>query len=200
MAPEPKQSQTDPTTEVLKPPTKKKTPKKLDTPTKVDSKKIGRPTKYEGQKTIDKFVQLVNMGLGYQQIADSLDINIDTIYEWFLKHKDFSEVVKQAKDNYDIVGVEKSLLKSAYGFTRKVQKLGKNDNIITLEEEVPPNPTSLIFWLSNRNRSRWKQRQEVEHSGEIKHIAVTVNAKVPQQKQLENIPIEIETDATDDAE
>jgi len=37
-----------------------------------------------------------------------------------------------------------------------------------IQEEVPPDTTACIFWLKNRRSSKWKDKQELEHSGELK--------------------------------
>lgn len=39
--------------------------------------------------------------------------------------------------------------------------------ILEVDKQVAPNPTSAIFWLKNRMREIWKDKQELEHSGGV---------------------------------
>jgi hypothetical protein len=74
---------------------------KTDKPAK---RKPGRPTKYQGPQTIAQvyaivarlrstpsdFLQLCGM----EQLADSLDVSRDTLYEWAKEHDEFSDALK----------------------------------------------------------------------------------------------------------
>jgi len=42
------------------------------------------------------------------------------------------------------------------------------------DEELPPDPTSMIFYLKNRRPDRWRDKQEVEHKGDL---IVNINRK-----------------------
>lgn len=136
----------------------------------------GRPTKYEGQKTIDRVKRFVELGATDVEIAQNLDVDEDTIYEWKNKHPEFSEALSKAKTIADSE-VENALLKSAKGFSRKIQKFDQDGNLVDTLEELPPNPTSMIFWLKNRQRDRWRDKQDVEHSGVIETVNVNIIKK-----------------------
>lgn len=136
---------------------KKKTPKK-------QKKTLGRPTKYKIEyNNIAK--SLASRGCKDIEIAEAFQVNEDTIHEWKKVYPDFSEFLKQGKEQFDSGEVENALLKSAMGFKRVVQKLDRDGIPIEILEEVPPHPTSLIFWLKNRQPVRWRDKQEVEHQG-----------------------------------
>jgi hypothetical protein len=38
-------------------------------------------------------------------------------------------------------------------------------------EHVPPDPTSMIFWLKNRRKEQWREKSEVEHTGSKELLA-----------------------------
>jgi hypothetical protein len=38
----------------------------------------------------------------------------------------------------------------------------------TVKKIIPPDPTSMIFWLKNRRPESWRDKTEVEHSGGVK--------------------------------
>ncbi|MDR8011858.1 terminase, partial [Escherichia coli] len=39
-----------------------------------------------------------------------------------------------------------------------------------LEKYYPPDTTAAIFWLKNRQKDKWRDKQEVEHTGEVNLI------------------------------
>lgn len=98
-----------------------------------------------------------------EQLAEFLQVNIDTIYEWKKVHPEFSDVIKKGKDAFDSRQVETSLLKRALGYTRTVERVTKQGDVLPCIEEVPPDPVSCFFWLKNRNPERWKDKQEIDH-------------------------------------
>lgn len=131
----------------------------------------GQPTKFK-QEFVEQGQHLARLGFTSQQLADFFKVHIDTLYEWFKVYPGFSETIKSAKDDHDSDLVETSLLKRARGFKRIVQRLSKDGDIIDTEEEVPPDATSMIFWLKNRQQKRWRDKQELEHSGAVNLTAV----------------------------
>lgn len=83
-------------------------------------------------------------GLTDKQIATNLNISEDTFYEYKKKYPEFSESLKKGKEIVDYE-VENALLKTA----------------------LEGNTTAQIFWLKNRRPSKWREKQEVQHSGNI---------------------------------
>jgi len=112
----------------------------------------GRPTKYKGEETCEKARGLCLKGATDEMLAIALDIDIATLYRWKNDFSEFCEVLKDSKSIHD-VEVEASLAMAAKGFT------GPDDKY------YPPNPTSAIFWLKNRQPARWRDKQEHEHTG-----------------------------------
>lgn len=115
------------------------------------------------------------------QIAELLQINRNTLVEWEKNYPELTEALKDAGDELDH-SVELSLIKRAHGFMRKVQKVTAKGEVITIEEEVPPDATSMIFWLKNRQPAKWRDRQEHELTGKdgapiTPIINITVNGK-----------------------
>lgn len=133
----------------------------------VEEVKQGRPTKYQGESTCDAAEQAARLGATDLQLATVLSVSIDTITQWKKEHEEFSLSIKKGKAFFDDNCVESSLLKRAMGMKRMVQRITKDGDIIDTYEELPPDPTSMIFWLKNRRREYWKDRQAVEHSGTL---------------------------------
>lgn len=111
----------------------------------------GRPTKYD-PSLCDRAKDLCLMGATDEEIANILEIHKDTLYTWKLKYPEFSDALKDGKEIAD-AKVARSLYKRANGF------VGDDDKYF------PPDPTSCIFWLKNRRRNQWRDKQDVEHTG-----------------------------------
>ena len=115
-------------------------------------------------------------GLTDEQIAHNMKIGARTLYEWKQKYPQISQALKKGKAVVD-VEVENSLLKRAKGCTvvEETQELminpdtGKRELITTKKviKEIPPDTTAQIFWLKNRRPDLWRDKQNVELSGEV---------------------------------
>lgn len=83
-------------------------------------------------------------GLTLEQVATNMGISLSTLCEWRNKYPEISESLKEGKDDVDRQ-VENALFKAA----------------------IEGNTTAQIFWLKNRKRLEWRDKQEIEHSGEV---------------------------------
>jgi hypothetical protein len=142
--------------------------------------KVGRPTKYEGEATLEKTRKFVEAGFTLEQLAVGLDVDETTIHEWQNVHPEFSQLIKETKAFCDEV-IERSLFNRAKGMKRKTVITESDGTIVEKIEDVPPDATSMIFWLKNRKRIEWKDRQDIEHSGAV-DIAPQIILKVPEKK------------------
>lgn len=116
-------------------------------------------------------------GLTEEQIAGNMGIHRDTLNEWKKKYSDISDTLKRGKDIVDLQ-VENALLKRALGYmytetTRELTKnlkTGKEEIRVTktVQKEVVPDTTAQIFWLKNRKPDKWRDKQDVQISGELK--------------------------------
>ena len=154
--------------------TKKKDPENLQ--------KRGRKSGYEGEETIRQATKLCKMGAKDSDLAEFFQVTETTINNWKEDYPEFFESIKKAKDEYDTNGVENALLNRARGMSRIVERYDSiSGQVIQLTEEVLPDPTSMIFWLKNRNKDRWRDKQDVEHSGSINLRPVINYGKKPTQ-------------------
>lgn len=131
----------------------------------------GRPTKFKPE-----FVKLVKdyteLGATIDQIARFLGVDQLTIHRWMDSKPEFCKAIKETKELADYK-VEKSLYTRAMGFVKKSKRIdGKGDVIELKEEQVPPDTAAAFIWLKNRKPKEWRDKQEIEHSGEV---GVTLN-------------------------
>lgn len=134
-------------------------------------------TKYKDWKSKEKLRQIEEWAsyLVDAQIAKNMGIGITTFYEWKKKFPKFRDALKRGKKIADIE-VENALFKSATGFEHEevkeiVEILPNGEKKLKKEKTkkyIPPNPTSAIFWLKNRKPRQWRDKQVLEHDGEIK--------------------------------
>lgn len=114
------------------------------------------------------------------EMAKEMGISSSTFYEWLKKHPEMSEAVTRARTGADAravnESVERSLLETALGGVRVLKKPMKiktttydargrridREKIVMAEEEVyiKADVKAQIFWLTNREPERWRNRVE----------------------------------------
>lgn len=131
----------------------------------------GRPTKYREEYAHQAFVfACQDAGLTNVVLAKLFQVNIDSIYEWKKVHPGFSDALKLGAEELD-KRVEKSLYERARGYEHSEEKvfcnaLGEVTKVATIKH-YPPDPTSMIFWLKNRDKDRWRDKHDIDHTGTI---------------------------------
>lgn len=113
-------------------------------------------------------------GLTDEDIAHNIGISRSTLKEWKKKIPAISATLNTNKAIADI-RVENALYKKAIGCTVKekvISKIKNPDGTVTetariVERELPPDTTAGIFWLKNRKPKDWRDKQEVELSGNV---------------------------------
>lgn len=113
-------------------------------------------------------------GLTDEDIAHNIGISRSTLKEWKKKIPAISATLNTNKAIADI-RVENALFKKAVGCTvteKVISKIKNPDGTVTetertVERELPPDTTAGIFWLKNRKPKDWRDKQEVELSGNV---------------------------------
>ena len=128
----------------------------------------GRPSKFDDvdMGMVQKFCEC---GMTDIQICQFLDISEQTLTNWKKAHPEFFGSIKDWKIKAD-ENVSKSLYQRAHGYTCMESKTVIVDGqvkIVTLLKHYPPDPTSMIFWLKNRQKDKWRDTHTHEHSGDI---------------------------------
>jgi len=123
---------------------------------------------------VDKIVELYSTGRhSIKQICEATKINLSTYHAWRNDpEKDFSNRLKKADaDRLDnIKGMAtKGLVTLLEGKEYdEVQTTEEHDGKVTLKvtnKVIMPNPTSVIFALSNADSGNFQQKQKHEHGG-----------------------------------
>lgn len=144
-------------------------------------------------------------GLTDEQIAKNIGISRQTLYDWKKRYPDISYTLKKGKEVVDIE-VENALLKRALGYQyvevtkERMPKKDEFGNIMEDEEgnwifemvpikevvkEVQPDTTAQIFWLKNRRPDKWRDKQDIEHSGAVTNKNIDLSYMTDEELEAE---------------
>lgn len=135
---------------------------------------MARPTKYKPEYAAQA-AKLCLLGATDPEIADFFEVHIATIKRWRNDVPEFCAAIKDAKAAAD-ERVERSLFERAMGYQHDEVDIRVilNEVVQTpIRKVYPPDTTAAIFWLKNRKPAEWRDKQDIEHSGELKVSRVT---------------------------
>lgn len=132
----------------------------------------GRPTAFDDRYK-DLVRTLARKGATEAEISKALNITRITLYNWKKAHPEFFNALNDWKSLADSE-VERSLYERARGYTHPEtvvrwvsDESGSRWEKITVDKHYPPDPTSMIFWLKNRQPEQWREKQDISVSGDI---------------------------------
>ncbi|MEG0259428.1 MAG: helix-turn-helix domain-containing protein [Lysinibacillus sp.] len=144
-----------------------------------EKNKGGRQGKYVEWLTPEGLLKIEGWardGLTNEQIAQNIGITRKTLQEWIKRFSDIRDTLKKGKEVVDRQ-VENALLKRALGyrydeFTRELVEDLENGGMTlgitkVVTKEVAPDTTAQIFWLKNRKPQEWRDKQDIQHSGNM---------------------------------
>jgi DNA-binding XRE family transcriptional regulator len=137
--------------------------------------KNGRPSKKD-LINLEQLMILAAFGLTDVQLAQVFGISEKTLNS-YKKDERFLQSLKKGKEISDN-RVVRSLFERATGYEHPEVDIRVVDHAIVQTELIkhyPPDPTSMIFWLKNRNPEQWKDRVEIQ-TPEGKPLVVINNA------------------------
>lgn len=139
-----------------------------------DTLDVGRPTDYKPE-FVEQVKKLCLLGATDIEIADFFGVSVATIYRWSVKYPQFCEARTTAKEMADN-RVERSLYHRAIGYTFEAEEVFQYQGEVVrakVRKHVPPDTSSMIFWLKNRRRDQWRDIQRIEHgeAGEFDRLA-----------------------------
>ncbi len=128
-------------------------------------------------------------GLTDEQISRNMGISVATLYNWKAKYLEILEALKKGKEVVDRQ-VENALLKRALGYEYEEVKEKYECNVLTertvTKKEVVPDTTAQIFWLKNRLREKWSDKQSIEISKPIDESINEMEEYFEQQKKADS--------------
>lgn len=136
----------------------------------------GRPSEYDVEfcQTAHAMSQ---QGATDREVAEALEVSERTIYRWQHDHPEFRQALQLGKDSADD-RVEKSLYRRAVGYSFDAIKIMTYEGSVIVEpyvEHVPPDVGAAQFWLKNRRADKWRDKAELQHSGQLSIVATPVD-------------------------
>lgn len=134
----------------------------------------GRPSKFTKELEY-AMIHLATLGYTDKQISTACGVTEQTLNNWKISHPEFFESLKEAKITPDQL-VEASLFQRATGYSAPETKMFLHRGKIVSQDMIkhyPPDPTSMIFWLKNRQPKLWKEKHEVNHLTDGNPIQIT---------------------------
>lgn len=141
---------------------------------------MARPTDYKEEYDHQAYIACKEGGFTLPKLAKLFGVVTSTVSLWMKTHPTFLDAVRRGRDEFNIATAEESLIKRLKGYsykeTTKEAKSGTDEsgNVTTklqttkvVTKSVAPDTTALIFFLKNRDPGRWRDRQEVQHSGGV---------------------------------
>lgn len=123
----------------------------------------GQPTKYKPAfAAIAR--KLCEAGATDQELADSFDVDVRTIYNWKHAHDDFFQALIVAKEAADD-RVERSLYQRAVGYEQEEVKIfmpsgAENPVYAPFRAKIASDVGAAKLWLTNRRGETWRDKQE----------------------------------------
>lgn len=119
----------------------------------------GRKSKY-GSIDLHQVKIAGELGLTDIEISKLLGVSEKTLNIYKKEHPEFLQSLKEGKELADEV-VVRSLFKRASGYSHpdvNISNYQGNVTITPILKHYPPDPTSMIFWLKNRQPDKWKDK------------------------------------------
>jgi len=137
--------------------------------TKQEKKRAGgRPSAFK-QEYIELAYNYCLLGSTDSQLAEFFNVAESTLNLWKKKFPEFADSLKRGKTVAD-AKVAGSLFSRATGYSCPEAKVNVVDGEVVITDVVkhyPPDATSIIFWLKNRQPDKWRDKQEVENTFEV---------------------------------
>jgi len=128
--------------------------------------KGGAPSKYKEEYN-EQARKLCLLGSTDESLANFFNVSVATINNWKIDHPKFLESIREGKEVAD-ANVADALYNRAIGFSHPDTHISNFQGVITATpttKHYPADTGAAFIWL--KNRSSWKDKQEVEHSGEV---------------------------------
>lgn len=122
---------------------------------------MARPSKFKPE-FVEQAGKLAKLGATDRDVAEFFEVDERTLNRWKLENEAFCHSLNVGKEPAD-ERVEQSLYRRAVGYSHDDVHISTYEGVVTLTPIVkhyPPDPTSMIFWLKNRRKDRWRDKHE----------------------------------------
>ena len=168
-----------------------------------NKKKPGRPLRFR-ESMIKEVEEMTAEGKTIDQIAAHYNVDRVTLFRWQKKFDGFGKALKSGRD-MQVERVVESLFRRATGYdyeevkehAEKVQ--GKDGNEVRkvtrmekVKKHVPADVGAAAFLLKNLQPERFRDKHDLEHSGDMK---ITYDSILTQDKTFKDTEDDVSADA-----
>lgn len=139
---------------------------------------VGRPTDFNELFIEQARIIGANLGSTNVQLAAIFGVDERTIYRWQNAVPEFSQAIKDGRNDFDNNRVEASLCHRAIGYSHPDTHISNYKGQITvtpITKYYPPDTAACFIWLKNRDSGNWKDKQQIEHNGMMGVVNMTVD-------------------------
>ena len=116
-------------------------------------------------------------------IYKRLGVAVSTFEKYKTEHEELKSALAQGKADINFK-VENALLKKCLGHKVTEIKTTLNpdgtETITKIVREISPDTTAAKYWLANKAREKWRDRQEIEYKGEMA-LGVSIIDDIPKE-------------------
>lgn len=133
---------------------------------------------------VEIITKAIKAGKSYKDAYTAAGVSYTSFYKWLNENIEFADAVKKAEQEYNewynatiVQDAKRSLRDLVMGFDYdeiKTESVTGKDGKSTITKttkttkHVAPNPTAIIFALTNRDPDNWKNRQTTEVNANVK--------------------------------
>lgn len=125
------------------------------------------PTKYDPETTPEQAYKLCLLGAINKDLGDFFGVTERAFERWMRNHPELKDAVHRGRAVAD-AEIAHALYNRAKGYKHKDYKFFQYEGEILAQgytKHYPPDTAAAQWWLMNRDPSRWRSKQQVEHSG-----------------------------------
>ena len=138
---------------------------------------MAQASAYNEKYHVDWAWSLALKGATDEEIAEAFHISVRTLHRWKKTHPELLTALEEGKDVAD-ARVKRSLYQRAVGFEAKevtqiieqdpatgTQRVSKTQ---VTTKHIVPDTMACMYWLNNRSKGEFSQRQEVTLGGSVR--------------------------------
>lgn len=138
---------------------------------------MAQASAYNEKYHVDWAWSLALKGATDEEIAESFHISVRTLHRWKKTHPELLTALEEGKDVAD-AKVKRSLYQRAVGYEAKevtqiieqdpatgTQRVSKTQ---VTTKRIVPDTMACMYWLNNRSKGEFSQRQEVTLGGSVR--------------------------------
>jgi len=131
----------------------------------------GRPSKFD-KLNWEVIRKMYRFGFTDLEVCKAVGIDESTLTKWKQTKPEFFTSLKDWKKDADGI-IEKSLYERGIGYSHPDVHISNYQGTITktkITKHYAPDPTSMIFWLKNRQPGQWRDKQEIDFTKPLEVI------------------------------